>query len=462
MKATAFGGNVLNIIIVGCGKVGLTLVEQLSEMGNDITIVDIRSERVQEISDRYDVAGVCGNGATHSVLIDAGVNEADLLIAVTGSDERNLLCCLIAKKAGNCQTIARVRSPQYNSEVPYLKSELGLAMVINPEYAAALEIARVLRFPSAIKIDPFVKGRIELLKFKLPEDSPLCGMAVKEIAPRLHCDVLVCTIERGEEVYIAKGDSTFQAKDVISIIAEPKNAFAFFKKINYKASPVHDTLIAGGGDICHYLCEMLVKSGIAVTVIEKDAARAQQMSNELDGVNIVHEDAINESVLMENGIDRTDSFVALTNIDEENVLLTLYARTVNKCKMVTKINRIDFESVIEHLDLDTIIYPRNLTSEYIVRYVRAMKATIGTNLETLYQLIKGKVEAVEFIVKGEGMLTSAPLMDLNLKDGVLVAAIFRGGKVILPRGSDRLQPDDSVVVVSNHLGLTDMTDLLRR
>ena len=452
----------MDIIIVGCGKVGRTLVEQLSEMDNNITVVDLRADRVQELSDRFDINGVCGNGATHSVLVEAGVNDADLLIAVTGSDERNLLCCLIAKKAGDCQTIARVRSPQYNSEVPYLKEELGLAMVINPEYAAALEIARVLRFPSAIKIDPFVKGRIELLKFKLPEDSPLVGMAVKDIAPRLHCDILVCTIERGEEVEIANGNSVFQSRDIISIIAEPKNAFAFFKKINYKASPVHDALIAGGGDICHYLCEMLVKSGIAVTVIEKDAAIADKMSEELHGVNIVHEDAINESVLKQNGIDKTDSFVALTNIDEENVLLSLYARTVNDCKMVTKINRIDFDSVIEHLDLDTVIYPRNLTSEYIVRYVRAMKATIGTNLETLYQLIKGKVEAAEFIVKGDGMLTSAPLMNLNLKDGVLVAAIFRGGKVIIPRGSDRLQKDDSVVVVSNHLGLTDMTDLLSK
>lgn len=452
----------MDIIIVGCGKVGKTLVEQLCTTGSDITVIDIRAERVQEISDRFDVAGVCGNGATHSVLMEAGINHADLLIAVTGSDERNLLCCLIAKKAGNCQTIARVRSPQYNSEVPYLKEELGLAMVINPEYAAAMEIARVLRFPSAIKIDTFVKGRIELMKFKLPEDSPLCGMAVKDIAPRLHCDILVCTIERDEEVYIANGNSTFAARDIISIIAEPKNAFAFFKKINYKASPVHDALIAGGGDICHYLCEMLVKSGIAVTVIEKDAARAEQMSEELHGVNIVHEDAINEGVLMENGIDKTNAFVALTNIDEENVLLTLYARTVNKGKLVTKINRIDFDSVIAHLDLDTVIYPRNITSEYIVRYVRAMKATLGTNLETLYQLIKGKVEAVEFIVKGEGMLTAAPLMNMPFKDGVLVAAIFRGGKVILPRGSDQLQTGDSVVVVSNHLGLTDMTDLLNR
>ena len=287
----------MNIIIVGCGKVGRVLTEQLNEVGNNVTVVDQNSSRVTEVSERFDVLGVAGNGATHSVLQEAGINKADLLIAVTGSDELNLLCCLMAKKAGDCQTIARVRSPQYNAEAPYLKEELGLAMVINPEYAAAAEIARVLRFPSAIKIDTFVKGKIELLKFRLPEDSPLCGMAVKEIAPKLHCDILVCTIEREDEAYIANGNFVFSPRDVISIIAEPKNAFTFFRKINYKAKPVNDVLIAGGGDITHYLCGLLEKSGIAVTVIEKDEDRANLLSEQLSNVNVIFADAINQEVL---------------------------------------------------------------------------------------------------------------------------------------------------------------------
>ena len=450
----------MNVIIVGCGKVGRVLAEQLNEAGNNITVVDINAARVNDVAERYDVMGVIGNGATHAVLQDAGINKADLLIAVTGSDERNLLCCLIAKKAGGCQTIARVRSPQYHAEAPYLKEELGLAMVINPELAAAEEIARVLRFPSAIKIETFVKGKIELLKFKLPEDSPLCGMCVRDIAPKLHCDILVCTIERGDEAYIAYGDFRFEAKDIISIIAEPKNAFTFFRKINYKAKSVNDVLIAGGGDITHYLCSALEKSGIAVTVIEKDQNRADQLSDILPGVNVIHADAINQEILKQENIERAEAFVSLTNIDEENILLSLFAKSVSEGKIVTKINRIDFDEVIEHLDLDTIIYPKNLTSDIIVRYVRAMKKTIGTDLETLYQIIKGKVEAAEFTVKEDSALTSAPLMQLKLRDGVLVAAIVRDRKVLIPRGSDTIQKGDSVVIVTNHLGLHDMNDLL--
>ena len=451
----------MEIIIVGCGKVGKVLAAQLNEAGNNITVVDVNADRVADITNRYDVMGIVGNGATHTVLKEAGIDDADLMIAVTGSDERNLLCCLTAKMAGGCQTIARVRDPQYNADVPYLKNELGLAMVINPEYAAAEEIARVLQFPSAIKIDTFAKGKVELLKFKLPEDSPLCGMCVREIGSRLHCDVLVCTIERGDEAYIASGDFRFEARDIISIISEPKAAFVFFRKIKYQATPVSDVLIAGGGDIAHYLCELLDKAGISATVIEKDAERARQLADALPNVNVILADAVNQEVLMQENIDKAEAFVSLTNLDEENILLSLFAKSVSDGKIVTKINRIDFDEVIEHLDLDTIIYPKNLTSDHIVRYVRAMNKTIGTNLETLYQVIKGKVEAAEFIVKEDSGLTAAPLAQLKLRDGVLVAAIKRDRRVLIPRGSDRIQKGDSVVIVTNHIGLHDMNDLLQ-
>ncbi|MBP0971440.1 MAG: Trk system potassium transporter TrkA [Oscillospiraceae bacterium] len=451
----------MEIIIVGCGKVGKVLAAQLNEAGNNITVVDTNADRVADITNRYDVMGIVGNGATHTVLKEAGIDDADLMIAVTGSDERNLLCCLIAKVAGGCQTIARVRDPQYNADVRYLKNELGLAMVINPEFAAAEEIARVLQFPSAIKIDTFAKGKVELLKFKLPEDSPLCGMCVKEIATRLHCDVLVCTVERGDEAYIASGDFRFEARDIISIISEPKAAFVFFRKIKYQATPVSNVLIAGGGDIAHYLCELLDNAGIAATVIEKDAERARQLADALPNVNVILADAVNQEILMQENIDKAGAFVSLTNLDEENILLSLFAKSVSSGKIVTKINRIDFDEVIEHLDLDTIIYPKNLTSDHIVRYVRAMNKTIGTNLETLYQVIKGKVEAAEFIVKEDSGLTAAPLSQLRLRDGVLVAAIKRERRVLIPRGSDRIQKGDSVVIVTNHLGLHDMNDLLQ-
>lgn len=451
----------MNIIIVGCGKVGQALAEQLNEEDNNVTVIDIDRKIVNTVANRFDVMGVAGNGATHAVQQEAGITRADLLIAVTDSDELNLLCCLIAKKAGNCQTIARVRSPQYNNDAPFLKDELGLAMVINPEFAAAAEIARILRFPSAIKIDTFAKGRVELLKFRLPENSPLAGCAVKDINVKFHSDVLVCTIERGDEVYIAYGDFVFEEKDVISIVAAPRKANDFFRKIKYKTNSVKDAIIVGGGEIGHYLCEMLLRSGISVTLIEKNPARCDELSALMDDVVIINGDASDQTVLLEEGLENAGAFVALTNLDEENILLSLFAKSVGKGKLVTKINRIDFGDVIKHLDLDSIIYPKNITSETIIRYVRAMKNTMGSNVETLYNIIKGKVEAAEFIIKEDSRIVNIPLMEMQFKEGVLVAAILRDRKVIIPHGQDSIQVGDAVVIVSNHLALHDITDILK-
>lgn len=452
----------MNIIIVGCGKVGQALVEQLNDEGNDITVIDKVAEKVNDVSSRYDVMGVIGNGATHSVQQDAGIDRANLLIAVTGSDELNLLCCLIAKKAGNCHTIARVRNPQYYTETPFLKDELGLAMVINPEQAAASEIARVLRFPSAIKIDVFGRGRVELLKFRLPEHSPLAGCAVKEIVTKLHCDVLVCTVERGEEVHIANGDFVFEEKDVISIVAATRKAGEFFRKIKYKMNSVKDVMIVGGGEIAHYLCEQLLRSGMSVKLIEKDPDRCEELCETLDnGVTIINGDASDQNILVESGLEQMGAFVALTNLDEENILLSLFAKSTCDCKCVTKINRIGFDNVISKLDLDTIINPKSITSDTIVRYVRAMNSSRGSNMETLYNVIKGKVEAAEFIIKEDSPVVDVPLMELDLKPDVLVAAILRDKKVMIPRGHDSLQIGDAVIIVSRQIGLRDITDIIK-
>ena len=452
----------MNIIIVGCGKVGQALAEQLNEEDNNVTVIDVDRKIVESVASRFDVMGVAGNGATHVVQQEAGITRADLLIAVTNSDELNLLCCLIAKKAGNCHTIARVRSPQYNIEAPFLKDELGLAMVINPEYAAAAEIARILRFPSAIKIDTFAKGRLEILKFRLPETSPLAGCAVKDINAKFNSDILVCTIERGDEAYIAHGDFVFEEKDVISIVASPRKANDFFRKIKYKTNSVKDVMIVGGGEIGHYLCEILLRSGsVNVKLIEKNPARCEELADLMNDVIIINGDASDQNTLLEAGLQNSGAFVALTNLDEENILLSLFAKSVAKVKLITKINRIDFGDVINHLDLDTIIYPKNITSETIIRYVRAMKNTMGSNVETLYNIIKGKVEAAEFIIKEDSPIVNIPLMEMKFKEGVLVAAIMRERKVIIPHGQDTIQVGDAVVIVSNHLALHDITDILK-
>ena len=452
----------MNIIIVGCGKIGENLVEQLSEPGNNITIVDLSADRVREVAERCDVMGVVGNGATHATLLEAGIEKADLLIAVTGSDELNLLCGLLAKKTGNCRTIARVESPEYNTETDYLKEELDLAMVINSKRAAAEEILRVLRFPSAMKIDTFAGGRVELVKFRLPEKSPLVGMSVREVVSSLHCDVLICTVEREDEAYIAKGDFVFAEKDVISLIASPKAAADFFKKIAYRTHSVKDAMIVGGGQITHYLCEMLGEDGVAVKVIDRKNEVCQELTTRYPHVTVIQADGGDQETLLEEGVESAGAFLTLTNHDEENILLSLLAKrlTKGKGKLVTKINRFDFSDVVAHLDLDSIIYPKNVASDVIVRYVRAMKNTIGSNVETLYNIILDKIEASEFIVKEGAPICGKPLFALQLQSDMLIASILRGDKVIIPRGHNTIEPGDRVVIVSR-AALHDISDVLR-
>jgi len=450
----------MNIIIVGCGQIGKNLAEELSGEGNNITVIDTVESKVSDVSTRFDCLGVVGNGATHEAQERAGIKDADLLIAVTGSDELNLLCCIIAKKSSDCQTIARIKEPEYVSDTDYLKNELELAMVINPQHAAAEEIARVLRFPSAMKIDTFAGGKVELLKFRLPDSSPLVGMSVREVVSRLHCDVLFCTVERGDDAYIANGNLTFCGKDIISLVTSPKNAERFFSKIGYSTQSVKDVILAGGGETANYLCDILRRDGISVKIIEKDLSVCEELSETFPDVTVIHGNAGDQETLVEEGIETAGAFVALTNLDEENILISLFAKSIGHGKIVTKINRFDFSDVVSHLDLDSIIYPKNITADIIARYVRAMKNSRGSNVETLYNVIKGKAEAAEFIVRESSELTELPLSELNFKDNILVAAILRDNRVIIPRGNDTISLGDRVIIVSTE-ALHDITEVLR-
>ena len=451
----------MNIIIIGCGEVGKTLAEQLNTEDNDITVIDTRPEVIQELTARVDVMGVVGNGATLSVQNEAGVHHADLLIAVTESDEMNLLCCTVARKSIRCRTIARVRNPEYSAEATYLKEELGIEMLINPEQAAAAEIIRILRFPSAIKIDTFARGRVELLKFRLPEDSIIVGMSVKDVAVKLKCELLFCTVERGDEVHIAKGDFVFKGNDVISLLASPRNASDFFKRIGYKMRSAKDVMIAGGGDMTHYLCAMLSRDGASVTVIEPKRALCEDLSINWPKIKVLEGDPTDKSLLLEAGIEHMDAFAALTQVDEENILLSLFAKSVCQGKTITKINRIEFDEVISRLALDSTIYPKHITAEIIARYVRATQNSMGSNMETLYHVIKDQVEAAEFVVREPSAITNVPLLELKFKPDVLIGAIIHDGQVIIPRGHDMIHPGDTVIVVSKLLTLHDLTDILK-
>lgn len=451
----------MKIIIVGCGRVGESLAEKLNEDGNDVTVVDMSAVKVQELTDRFDVMGVVGNGATHSTLLEAGIENTDLFIAVTNSDELNLLCCMIAKKEGNCQAIARVKSPEYSEEATYLQKELGLAMVINPEYVAAEEIARVLRFPSAIKIEPFAKGKVELVKFKLPQGNAIVGMSVKEVIMKYRSEVLVCTIERGDEAFIANGDFVFQEKDVVSIIAAPVKAKEFFIAINYKGHSIKNALVAGGGVITHYLCEILENSRVSLKIVEKDLKNCEELAGKFPKCAVIHGKATDKELLKEEGVSKAGAFVALSGADEENILLSLFAKEEGAEKLITKINRTDYDSVINRLELDATVCPINITSDIILRHVRATKNARGNSVETLYNIIQDQVEACEFIIKENSPILGKPLKQLKFKENVLVAAIYRDDTVIIPHGNDVIQAGDSVVIVSKQIGLQDVKEILR-
>ena len=391
----------MNIIIAGCGKVGRALAEQLSREKHDITVIDRKPEAIQQITNIADVRGVVGNGASFEIQMDAGIDTADLMIAVTDADEVNLLCCLIAKKAGGCQTIARVRNPVYHHEIHHIKDELGLSMVINPEWAAAMEMARLLRFPSAIDIDTFANGRIELLRFQLEEQNPLCNNKIKDLHMLSRCEVLICIVERGNEVLIPSGEVELKAGDMISVVASPVNASRFFKTIGIETNQVKNTMIIGGGKISFYLAKRLLEMGIQVKIIEKDRDACERLCEILPKAMIINGDGTDRELLAEEGLAKAEGFAALTNMDEENVMLALYAKSMSKAKKITKVNRNTFDTIIGSLNIGSLIYPKHITSETILQYVRAMQNSIGSNVETLYRLVDGNAEALEFIIRGE-------------------------------------------------------------
>lgn len=452
----------MKIIIVGCGKVGTTLAEQLNRENHDITLIDTNEEAIQNISNSADVMGVTGNGAVYQVQMEAGIQDADLLIATTNSDELNMLCCLIAKKAGNCHTIARIRNPEYSSEIRYIREELNLSLAINPELAAAREIARLLRFPSAIKIEPFAKGRIELLKFLIPEHSLLNNMRVMDVVNRLKSNVLICVVERGNDVVIPDGNFVMKKGDKISFIASHQESADFFKKAGVDNNIVKSAMFVGGGKLTHYLCRLLEDTKIKIKIIERDEERCRQLSELLPKAMIIHGDGTDEQLLLEEGIRQTEAFASLTGFDEENIMLSLYASSQSKAKLITKVNKIAFENVINSLNLGSLIQPKMLTAEIILQYVRAMQNSMGSsNIETLYKIAADKAEALEFRVKEGSPILGIPLEKLKLIDNLLVACINRGGTIITPRGKDTVEAGDTVIVVTTHTGLNDLTDILR-
>ena len=451
----------MQILIVGCGNVGQTLVQQLGKEGHNITVIEEKSSVLQNVVNTYDVMGIVGNGASYSIMKDAGIESADLMIAVTDSDELNLLCCLIAKKAGNCHTIARVRNPIYKKEISFIKEELGLSMVINPEEAAANEAERLLKLPSATKIETFARGRAELVKLVINENSRLCDKALKDMPADLKKQILISVVSRDNQVYIPDGSFILRAGDEVTIFGSSKNTINFFKKLGLPTAKVHSTMIIGGGETAVYLAQHLIALGIKVIVFERDQARCKQLSELIPQALIICGDGTDKDMLLEEGVTRVESFVALTNLDEENIMLSMYVRSINpKAKLITKVHRVNYGDIIGSLNIGSIIYPKNITAERIVQFVRGMSASKNSNIEALYKLNDDRVEALEFIVRTGSPVIGIPLSQLNLKKGMLIACINHNGEIISPSGDSVIRDKDSVIVVTMMTGLKDISDIL--
>lgn len=456
----------MNILILGGGKVGSALAEQLNQENHEITLIDIREEVIEYAVSSLDIQGVVGNGSSYRVLQDAGIADANLVIAVTDRDETSLLCCLVAKKTGKCNTIARVRNPIFYDEVDYFKEELGLAMAINPEYEAAAEIARLIQIPSALEVNSFAKGQVNLIKFQVKPDSPVKGKSLSEMNKDMGIRLLVCYIERSGHIIIPTGRDELQEGDFVSTLLPHWEIYKSFKRLGIKAKPIRDVMIAGGGEITYYLAKLLLRARISVKIIEINRQRCIQLSEELPGAIIIHGDAGNQHLLLEEGMERADAFVALTDMDEENVMLSLYAGKVSKAKRIVKINRRSVQSLLEEVPVGSVISPKDITAEQIVRYVRAMQNSMGSNVETLSKLEEGRVEALEFMVKENSAtrrIVDIPLLELNarMKDNLLVCCISRKGKIITPTGKDVFRFGDSVVVVTTHTGLKDFMEIFK-
>lgn len=451
----------MKIIVVGCGKTGASLVTSLTNEGHDVIVVDYNPERLKEICNLNDVMGISGDGMNYNALLEAGLEDADVLISVTGSDEQNLLCSLFAKKKSKCSTIARVRNPIYLTETNFIKEQIGLSLIINPELAAAAEIARVVRFPSAIDINPFAKGKVELLTFKITENSLLNGKNLIYVRNKIENEVLFCSIERNGEFFIPSGTFELRTGDKASIITSSKKEREFFKKIGIGTRRIKDVLIAGGGTIAYYLARQLLDVGISVKIIENNEARANELAEKLPNALVIFGDATDKNLLFEEGLESTGAFIALTGIDEENVLLSLYAKDVTDAKIITKIDRNSFNELIGKLDLDTVIYPCDITTELILQYVRTKQNAMGNNVENLYMLVEDKVEALEFKISQNAPVIGIPLQQMELKDNLIICGIIRKGRFTIPNGESVIEPDDSIIVVTSHKKLNDVGDILK-
>ena len=451
----------MRIIIVGAGTVGTVICTRLARESHNITLIDHNVAALNDMNNKFDVIGVEGNGASVSTLRKAGADKADLLIAVTNQDELNILCCASAKKLGTKHTIARVRNPEYTELMQMIKSDLNLSLTINPELAVAKEISRMLRFPFATKIDTCYHGRVELAEFVIGEGSPLCGMTLAQLHTKLDLRYVICGVLRNGNAYIPKGDFILATGDQVCLTAHDEEMVNFFKAIGAYKHPVKDVLIVGGGRMTYYLLNHLQKTKIRATVIEPDKQRCRELAEKFN-CNVIREDGTNQSVLREEGINNADAFLALSSEDEENAIVSLYAKSQGTKKIITLISAMQYVELFKSMGLDGIVSPKYSTSNEILRYVRSLAVTKDIEIESLHKLMDENFEALECVIKEpvEG-ITGIPLKNLKLRRDVLIASIVHKDKIVIPSGNDKMESGDTVILFTSGVEINDIKDILK-
>ncbi len=451
----------MNIIVVGCGKIGEAIIAELTEEGHDVTAIDNDEAVLSQVTNIYDVISVCGNGADCDVLSEANADKADMFISVTDSDELNMLSCYLARKMGASHTVSRVRNPEYNdNSLVFMKQHLGLSLAINPELLTAQEIFNILKFPSAVKLEYFSRRNFEMVEVKLNENSELDGMPINKIREKFKAKYLIGAVRRGDDVYIPDGDFVLKSGDKIGITASPSEMYRLLKQLNLFKRQSKNVMILGGGKITYYLTKMLSNIGVDTKIIEIDEKRCEELGSLLPEATVICGDGTKQELLIEEGLNEQDAFVALTGIDEQNILLSIFTFMQNVKKVISKVNKDELSELAERIGLESIISPKEVTSNVVLRYARALENTKDSNVETLYRLMDGRVEALEFIINEKSSVTDIAFKDLNIKKNILIAGIIRNRKPIIPSGNDMIKVGDKVVVLASGHLLHGISDIL--
>lgn len=452
----------MKIIVLGAGKVGKTLIKHMSNEDHDIIVVDQNATKVEEVVNQFDVIGVVGNGGSYDILMEAGAQDANLIICVTTSDELNILAGLMAKKMGTKHTIARVRNPDYSSQRDFMRNQLGFSMIVNPELEAASEIRRVLSFPSAVKVDTFSRGKVELAEFFVEDHSRLNGFELSQLHKITKTNILVCAVSHNEDVIIPDGNYVIKPGDHLYITGTHRDLSRFCLDIGVITTRIKNVIIVGGGKIAYYLSKQLSTQGIKVKIIEKDKNRCQVLAEKLPYVTIIHGDGSDDELLNEEGIENTDAVLALTGLDEENIVLSLSAKSLYHKKTIAKVTRMNYAGLSDVLKVDSIVAPKKIVASQIIRYVRAkMNKDNDSSVKTLYKIVDGEVEAIEFKVTEQFKYLHKTLNEMKIKEHVLVAAIIRENEVIVPKGNTTMELNDYVIIVSRGEIMKSLNDILR-